>query len=81
MMQRALGFLFVGAAIAGAVAQMTLGLHVYVGDALRNTLGPVVTDTFHSPVGGAVVYGFFYFVGACGLVMLATASRSQHTAK
>ncbi|MDA7946212.1 MAG: hypothetical protein MPJ78_01905 [Hyphomicrobiaceae bacterium] len=76
-MQRALGFLFVGLAIAGTIAQMMIGLHTYVGDALQATLGPYVTDTFHSPVGGAVVYGFFYFVGACGLVMLATANRAR----
>ena len=79
-MQRVLGFLFVGLAVAGAIAQLTIGLHTYVGDGLRATLGPFVTETFHSPVGGAVVYGFFYFIGACGLVMLATASRG-HTAK
>ncbi len=79
-MQRALGFLFVGLAVVGAVAQTAIGLHTYVGDAMQTVLGPFVTETFHSPVGGAVVYGFFYFVGACGLVMLATASRDR-TAK
>lgn len=76
-MQRVLGFLLIGLAVAGTAAQMAFGLHVYVGNALQAILGPYVTDTFQTPVGAAVVYGFFYFVAASGLVLVATANRSR----
>ncbi len=78
-MQRALGFLLIGLAVAGTAAQMAYGLHTHVGEVLQAVLGPYVTDTFSTPVGAAVIYGFFYFLAACGLVLLATANRARST--
>ena len=76
-MQRVLGLLFIGLALVGALAQWLVGLNDHVGDALYAILGPYVTKTFQSPVGEAVVYGFFYFVAACGLVMVAVSKPRE----
>lgn len=78
-MQRVLGFLLIGLAVAGTAMQMAFGLNVHVGNVMRAVLGPYVTETFYTPVGAAVIYGFFYFVAASGLVLVATANRSRAT--
>ena len=73
-MQRVLGLLLIALAVVGALAQRLVGLNDLVGEALQAVLGPYVTKTFHSPVGEAVVYGFFYFIAACGLVLVAVSN-------
>lgn len=78
-MQRVLGILLIGLAVAGALAQRLVGLNDYLGDALRATLGPYVTETLNSPVGEALVYGFFYFIAACGLVLVAVSKPARQS--
>ena len=74
-MQRFLGFLLIAFGIAGVLAQRFAGLHHYIDDAGRYFLGPNTSGTYGSPVGEAVVYLVFYFIGVLGLVLIAIGKR------
>ncbi len=74
-MRRYLGFLLVGLAALGAIAQRSFGIHTHLNETLHFFLGPNSSGTFGSPVGQAVIYGVLLFVAASGLVLVATGKR------
>ena len=75
-MQRFLGYLLIAIAVAGALTQQLLGLNLFVDEAGRYFLGPNNSGAFNSPVGEAVVYLVFYFIGMLGLALMATSKRN-----
>ena len=76
-MPRITGIVLILIAIVGVIIHASLGLHLYINDALQRNLGDSATQTYGSAIGEGVVYLVFYFIGAAGLVFLAVSSRPK----